>query len=301
LDFGDGPPRLLIGAVFAAVLLGAAPRVRRTSGGRVGSYALAGTGLAVCYLDVVAATALYHYVAGRCRCCCSPRGRRRGLWLADLWRSCALAVFVVLGAACLAPLCTRGATPLLVGFLLVLSGAASPVATATGLAVADRGGRSAAGAGRAYLDGNTQHYGGKLTATTALAVLTTVACLGLATLTALRRPADQASLGLLVIAPTPTMVAAALLTRPVASGLLAGVAALLLAAWVVRRLRPAWLPANFAAVAGGTGVAVLAQAATRAVPADHLAVTLLGLAVVFALVAMWGRVGGRCWPVGCTP
>jgi predicted membrane protein DUF2339 len=76
------------------------------------------------------------------------------------------------------------------------------------------------------------------------------------------------------------------------TGLLAIVAALLLAAWVVRRLRPAWLPANFAAVAGGTGVAVLAQAATRAVPVDHLAVALLGLAVVFALAAMWGQSRG---------
>jgi uncharacterized membrane protein len=288
-----GPvPRLLIGAAFAAVLLGAAPRVRRTSGGRVGSYALAGTGLAVCYLDVVAATALYHYVPAGVGLLLGLVVAVGGLWLADHWHSCALAVFVVLGAACLAPLCTHGATPLLVGFLLVLSGAASPVQLRRGWPWLTAAAGLPPVVAALYLDGNTQHYGGNLTATTALAVLTTVACLGLATLTALRRPADQASLGLLVIAPTPTMVAAALLTGPVASGLLAGVAALLLAVWVVRRLRPAWLPANFAAVAGGTGVAVLAQAATRAVPVDHLAVTLLGLAVVFALAAMWGQSRG---------
>jgi uncharacterized membrane protein len=54
-----------------------------------------------------------------------------------------------------------------------------------------------------------------------------VVCLGLVALTAIRQPADQASLGLLVIAPTPTMVVATLLTEPSAAGLLAGVAALL--------------------------------------------------------------------------
>ncbi len=293
-----GPvPRLLIGAAFAGVLLGIAPRVRRSPGGRVGSYALAGAGLAVCYLDVVAATALYHYVPVGVGLLLGLVVAVGGLWLADRWRSCALAVFVVLGAACLAPLCTRGATPLLAGFLLVLSGAASPVQLRRGwpwlTAVAGVPPVVAA----LYLDGTTQHYGGDVTVTAVLAVLTTVVCLGLAALTAVRQPADQASLGLLVIAPTPTMVVATLLTEPAAAGLLAGVAALLLGAWLVRYLGPTWLPAKFAAVAGGTGVAVLAQATMLAVP-DHLAVALLGLAIVFALAAMWGGSRGTLLAAG---
>lgn len=45
-------------------------------------------------------------------------------------------------------------------------------------------------------------------------------------------------------------------------------------------------------MAGGTGATVLAQATWLGVPADHLAAALLGLAIVFALVAMWsGRRG----------
>jgi uncharacterized membrane protein len=287
-----GPvPRLALGVVVAGVLLGAAPRVRRTIGGSIGACALAGTGLAVGYLDVVTATTLYHYLPVPVGLLLGLGIAVGGVWLADRWDNWPLAVFVVLGAAVLAPWCTNGATPLLVGFLLVLAGAASPVqlrhdwpwlSAAAGLPPV---------IAALYLAATTRHLHEDVTATTVMAALTTVACLGVATVTVLRRPEDQLCLGLLALAPTPVMAAAPLLSRPVAAGLLAGLAALLLVGWLASRWW-SWPPVRFGAVAGGAGAVVLGHATLVACSTTALAVTLLAESVVITLAAVWsGRQG----------
>ncbi|GAB4589753.1 hypothetical protein Ntsu_75850 [Nocardia sp. IFM 10818] len=121
-----GPvPRVVAGAVFSAALVAVGMRVHGRAGGRVGAVALAATGIAGGYLDVVAVTAVYgwlHPVLGYAVALGIAAG---GVGLALQWRSQALAVLVVLGAALLSPAVTTELA--LLAFLIVLQIAALPV------------------------------------------------------------------------------------------------------------------------------------------------------------------------------
>ncbi|MCV7069717.1 DUF2339 domain-containing protein, partial [Mycobacterium rufum] len=96
-------------------------------GGRVGSVALAATGIAAAYMDVIAVTAIYDWVpaaAGLVLASCVAGG---GLTLARRWDSQQLGLLVLVPLIVLAPVITDGITLLLVGFLVALSAAALPV------------------------------------------------------------------------------------------------------------------------------------------------------------------------------
>ncbi|WP_051027605.1 DUF2339 domain-containing protein [Nocardia higoensis] len=114
-----GPvPRVVAGAVLSAALVGAGIRVAGRAGGRVGATALAATGIAGAYLDVVAVTAIYdwlHPVPGFGVALGVAAG---GVALAVRWNSQPLAVLVVAGAAASAPFVTTGTV--LLSFLIVL-------------------------------------------------------------------------------------------------------------------------------------------------------------------------------------
>src|SRR5882757_2342848 len=56
------PLRLVAGGILGLVLVGLAHRVHRRVEGQAGALALAGTGIAALSLDVVTATARYHYL-----------------------------------------------------------------------------------------------------------------------------------------------------------------------------------------------------------------------------------------------
>ncbi|WP_405178749.1 DUF2339 domain-containing protein [Nocardia sp. NBC_01377] len=117
--------RVGAGAVFSAVLVGAGMRVFGRAGGRVGGIALAATGIAGAYLDVVAVTAIYdwlHPVLGLAVALAVAAG---GVALAMEWKSQPLAVLVVAGAAALSPVVTSEL--MLLGFLIVLQLACAPV------------------------------------------------------------------------------------------------------------------------------------------------------------------------------
>ncbi|GAB2648653.1 DUF2339 domain-containing protein [Nocardia goodfellowii] len=121
-----GPvPRVVAGALFSATLVGVGMRVFGRAGGRVGGIALAATGFAGAYLDVVAVTSTYEWL---------PRGgglalalaiAAGGVALALRWNAQALAVLVVAGAALLAPVVTSELV--LLSFLIVLQLAGVPV------------------------------------------------------------------------------------------------------------------------------------------------------------------------------
>ena len=280
-----GPiPRLLSGLGFAAVLLGLGWRVHRTPSGLVGGFALTATGIAAVYLDVVAATALYAYLPVAAGLLAGLVVAVAGLLLSDRWDAPALAVFVVLAAAACAPIITAGVTPLLVAFLLVLAGAATPVQLRRSwrrLAVA------------AYLpvlvaslvlDQLTPSP--PVTATVAIAAVTMLGLLGLALATA--RADEPLAVGLLVAAPIPIMAATPLLTRPWAVGALAAVSVLLFAIWVAGRFG-----SRFTGVAGAAGTVTLFQAIATAT-IDNTAIftgTVLGEAILLAAAAY--RVRGR--------
>ncbi|WP_245547124.1 DUF2339 domain-containing protein [Nocardia brevicatena] len=121
-----GPvPRVVAGAAFSAALVGVGVRVYGRDGGRVGGIALAATGIAGGYLDVIAVTAIYgwmHPVPGSAAALAVAAA---GVGLAVRWRSQPLAVLVVAGAAALAPFVTVELT--LLAFLIALQLVCLPV------------------------------------------------------------------------------------------------------------------------------------------------------------------------------
>lgn len=285
-----GPmPRLLCGLGFAAGLLAVGWWVRRTPSGLIGGFALTATGIAALYLDVVAATALYTYLPVAVGLFAGLVIAVAGLWLASRWNSLTLAIFVVLAAAACAPIITHGVTALMVAFLLVLAWAATPVQLRRHwrwLAVAaDVPPLAASLVLDQFTVGAT---GSTVTATAVVAMVTVLACLGLAGMTVLRGDDDPLALGLLIAAPTPVMAAAPLLTRPWAITSLAIVSALLFAIWAANLLRRTpRLPARFAAAAGAAGAVTLFQASAMAT-ADNTGVftiTVLGQAILIAMTA----------------
>jgi uncharacterized membrane protein len=121
-----GPvPRVLAGAVFSAVLVGVGVRVFGRAGGRVGGIALAATGIAGAYLDVVAVTAIYGWLYPALGLAVALAVAAGGVALAMQWKSQPLAVLVVAGAAVLSPVVTTELV--LLAFLIVLQLACVPV------------------------------------------------------------------------------------------------------------------------------------------------------------------------------
>ncbi|GAA2061634.1 DUF2339 domain-containing protein [Williamsia deligens] len=123
--------RVAAGAVFAVGLVALAARHRRR-GGRVGAIALAATGVATAYLDVVAITRIYHWVPAAAGLTVAAVVAGAGLFLAHRWRSEHLGLTVLVPLIALAPFVTGGVDLLLVGFMLVLSAVTVPVVRDTG-------------------------------------------------------------------------------------------------------------------------------------------------------------------------
>ncbi|WP_405134273.1 DUF2339 domain-containing protein [Nocardia sp. NBC_01388] len=121
-----GPvPRVAAGAVFSGVLVGSGMRVHGRAGGQVGAIALAATGIAGGYLDIVAMTTMYGWLPPVVGYVVALGIAAGGVGLAMRWRSQALAVLVVLVAALLSPVVTTELA--LLAFLIVLQIAALPV------------------------------------------------------------------------------------------------------------------------------------------------------------------------------
>ncbi|WP_238815627.1 DUF2339 domain-containing protein [Nocardia brasiliensis] len=121
-----GPiPRVVAGAAFSATLVAAGMRVFDRPGGRVGGIALAATGIAGAYLDVVAVTAIYHWLHPVLGFAVALGVAAIGVALALRWQSQPLAVLVVVGAAALSPVLTTELV--LLAFLIVLQVACLPV------------------------------------------------------------------------------------------------------------------------------------------------------------------------------
>lgn len=121
-----GPvPRVAAGAVFSAALVVAGIRVSGRAGGRVGGIALAATGVAGGYLDVLAVTTLYHWLHPLLGLAVAFGIAAGGVALATQWRSQPFAVLVVAGVAVLSPAVTDQ-LPLL-AFLIVIQAACLPV------------------------------------------------------------------------------------------------------------------------------------------------------------------------------
>lgn len=313
-----GPvPRVVAGAAFSAALVGAGVRVYRRTGGRVGGVALAATGFAGAYLDVIATTTIYDWLHPVPGFAVALGVAAAGVGLAVQWRSQALAVLVVAGAAVLAPFVSTELS--LLAFLIVLQLACVPVqyrydwpflhlvrtvpaVLATQIAVV------AAAIG-------TDDPGRKVQV---LVAAVAVAAVGLAgTVVVVRhRPGDIVATLTCALATTPLLAAAALFDRPVATAISSGYAVVLLALAATALLPRdiARVPGHTATVAAVAGSFALLETlwgvtteATLAMGLFLVAACYLGIAgrtrnrVAAALGAGYAALGGLAFLVVAGP
>jgi uncharacterized membrane protein len=119
--------RVAGGIALSIGLVGVAGRLRGRPGGRIGAIALAATGIAAGYLDVIAITTIYKWVPAPAGLLVAALVGGAGLALARRWDSEHLGLLVLVPLIGLAPVITDGIDLLLVGFMLALSAAALPV------------------------------------------------------------------------------------------------------------------------------------------------------------------------------
>jgi len=279
-----GPlPRVLVGAGFGLALTGTGVWLHRKPAGRTGAFALAATGIATLYLDVVAATTLYEFLPVLAGLAAGLAVAVGGLLVAVRWESPLLASAVVVGCAVCAPMIVRGFTPELVTFLLMIQLATAPVqlrrdwsslTLAAGVPPLLASVISTAGLG-----------GGGSWANTAAAGGAGVAGVVLALIVLRRRKDDPAALSLLATAVLPTLVAAVLLPKAQAVPITAGAGVVLLAVWAARR----WWPGFAGQVAGLAGLLAILQATVTQFDGPARAGVLLGEALLLVVAAVGGR------------
>jgi uncharacterized membrane protein len=119
--------RVTAGAVLAGALAGAGWWLNTRPGGRVGAIALAATGIAAAYMDVIAVTTIYAWVTAPVGLVLAAVVAGGGLTVARRWDSEHLGLLVLVPLIGLGPVVTDGITLLLVGFMLALSAATLPV------------------------------------------------------------------------------------------------------------------------------------------------------------------------------
>ncbi|MGV0625006.1 DUF2339 domain-containing protein [Mycolicibacter minnesotensis] len=123
-----GPQIRVAGGIgLAAALVAVSGRLYHRPGGRVGAIALAATGIAAAYLDIVAITTVYTWVPAPVGLILATAVGGAGLTLARRWDSEYLGVLVLAPMIVLGPILTGGVDLLLIGFLLTLSAAVLPV------------------------------------------------------------------------------------------------------------------------------------------------------------------------------
>ncbi|WP_246007883.1 DUF2339 domain-containing protein [Gordonia oryzae] len=111
--------RVAGGALLAVALVGVGTVLGRDARRRSGAAALVATGVAAALFDVLAITAIYHWVPDYVALIVAAVIAAGGLGVAHWWNSQALALMVGIPLVALAPFITGEIDDLLVGFLLV--------------------------------------------------------------------------------------------------------------------------------------------------------------------------------------
>jgi uncharacterized membrane protein len=279
-----GPlPRVLAGAGFGLALAGGGVWLHRKPAGRTGAVALAATGMATLYLDVVAATTLYEFLPVAAGLGAGLVVAVGGLLLAVRWESSLLACAVVVGCVVCAPMITWGFTPELVTFLLMVQLATTPVQLRRDWSAltltAGVPPLFASVVSSAVLGPNGSW------ANTAAAACAGLAGVALALVVLRRRENDPAALSVLATAVVPTLVAALLLPKTQAVPITAGAGVVLLAVWAARR----WWPGFAGHVAGLAGLLAILQATVTQFDGPARAGVLLGEALLLVVAAVGGR------------
>ncbi|MEU5259990.1 DUF2339 domain-containing protein [Amycolatopsis sp. NPDC021455] len=279
-----GPlPRVLVGAGFGLALTGTGVWLHRKPAGRTGAFALAATGIATLYLDVVAATTLYEFLPVLAGLAAGLAVAAVGLLVAVRWESPLLASAVVIGCVVCAPMIVRGFTPELVTFLLMVQLATTPVQLRRDWSSLTL----AAGVPPLFASviSTAVLGGGDSWANTAAAGGAGVTGVALALIVLRRRENDPAALTLLATAVVPTLVAALLLPKAQSVPITAGAGAVLLTVWAARR----WWPGLAGHLAGLAGLLAILQATVTRFDGPARAGVLLGEALLLVVAAVAGR------------
>ncbi|ONI82166.1 hypothetical protein ALI22I_39170 [Saccharothrix sp. ALI-22-I] len=274
-----GPlPRVIGGAALGGVLVGLGLWLHRTPAGRTGAFALAATGIAVLYLDVIAATSIYEYLPAGGGLTAGLVIAGGGLLLALRWDSDILAIGVVAACAVCAPVLTQGFTPLLVAFLLVLKIAASPVHLKRDWPwLAVTAGVPPLLATILVIGRTDDEY-----VLAGISLLSAVIGVAAAVLTTRVRPGDVTALALAVGSPMPALLTTAVLERYLGAAVAGAIAVMMLALWAAGRKA---LPKNFSAAVGAVGVFALFQATALGLDGSTRAAVVLAEALLLAFLA----------------
>lgn len=119
--------RVGAGALLAGALVAVAIRLNSRPGGRVGAVALAATGIAAAYMDVIAVTTIYDWMPAPAGLVTAAIVGGGGLLLARRWDSQQLGLLVLVPLIVLAPIVSDGVSMLLIAFMLAISAASLPV------------------------------------------------------------------------------------------------------------------------------------------------------------------------------
>ncbi|MGE2737529.1 DUF2339 domain-containing protein, partial [Mycolicibacterium vaccae] len=119
--------RVIAGAALAAGLVAVGLWLFHRPGGRVGAISAVATGVAAAYIDLIAVTSIYGWVAAPAGLLLASLIAGGGLTLARRWDSEPLGLLVMVPVLVLAPIVTDGITFLLIGFMLALAAVSLPV------------------------------------------------------------------------------------------------------------------------------------------------------------------------------
>ncbi|MEV0294471.1 DUF2339 domain-containing protein [Nocardia sp. NPDC050710] len=286
-----GPvPRVIAGTAFSVALVAAGLRVFGRAGGRVGGIALAATGIAGAYLDVVAVTTMYDWLHPALGLAVAFAVAAGGVALAMEWKSQPLAVLVVAGAGVLSPVVTSELV--LLAFLIVLQLSCLPVqlvrdwpflhVTRTVPAVlATLGSIAVAG----FDEPAPEREYWLLAAAVAIAAVGLIGTI----LVVRRRPSDMTATLTLGLAATPLLAAPVLFGRGAAVAIAASFAAVLLAVAttnLVPKLRAVVrIPGHTAIVAAVAGSFALLEVCFGVTDVQTLPIALFLVAVAYLGVA----------------
>jgi uncharacterized membrane protein len=285
--------RVFAGAALAAVLVGVAARLVNRPGGRVGAIALAATGIAAAYIDVIAVTTIYHWVSAPVGLLIAAAVAVAGLMLSRRWDSEHLGLLVLVPMIGLAPVVADGVTLLLVGFMLALSAASVPIQL----------GRDWIGMHAARVAVST------LPLLVALAVvsfdstrspLLAVACSLAAALAIgsalilLPHSSNSAAMAVLSAAGTAPVLAASIAVERTAAALMAAVLSALLLGIVVAAGRLTMVTASVRTIWGALAAVSALIAVTVAFDGPVAGPVLLAMAVVVAVAGRRSRVARWC-------
>lgn len=281
--------RVAAGGALSGALVVVGMYVFGRTGGRVGGIALVATGIAGAYLDVVAMTTVYGWVAPPLGLLVALVVCGSGIAIAAKWQAQALALLTVSGVALLAPVVTGGITLTLIAFLMVTQIACYPVqllrpwpylhiARTVPVVFALLVAITAAVIGES--DHNYTYW--------LLASAVVVAGFGLSTaITAVWRTAtDYTASAMLGAASLPLLLITVLFERGPAAVIEGSFAAVMLAVAALRIL-----PAHTRIVAVGVSVLALLQACVLATEVQTLPIALLVVAMGF--VAVSGQVRSK--------